>query len=266
MDASISLAKPISFKPLLTAGIAFVSAATVIHLQWTRLAEKDAPKTLTQQEYLLEEQQIETNIDLIEKIPSLGFDNLVANWAFLNFIQYFGDDNARKSTGYSVTPKFFDVAVERDPYFLDMYPMLSSTITLFGGEPTKSIQLLNQGLEQIPEKLKPEAYFIWQAKATDELLFLGKPEEAQKSYLKAAEWAALSNDEDVQLKALRSLQTANFLAQNPDSRTAQIASWFNVLSSAIDDRTRGRAIEQIQALGGKVTFNDGVVDISFPEE
>lgn len=258
------------FRPSLhqiTAGIiALLSAGTVTYLQWTKLQALEETKPQTHQAYLREEKQIETNIRLLGKLPSMGFDNLVANWAFLSFVQYFGDDQARSSTGYSVNPEFFEVIVDRDPNFLDMYPMLSSTITLFSGAPVKSIELIDQGLTNIPEELQPEAYFLWQVKATDELLFLGKPKAAEKSYRMAAEWASRSEDEETQAIGTRALQTAEFLAKNPNSRSAQVASWFNVLSSALDDRTRSRAIQQIQQLGGTVDFTDGAVKISFPED
>lgn len=255
-----------SVHQLLAAGIAIASAGLITHLQWTKLAAHDGSQVLDKADYLREEKEIETSISLREKMPSLGFDNLMASWAFLDFVQYFGDDPARAATGYSVTPKFFEVAVDRDPAFLEMYPYMSSTITLFSGNPVKSIELLDQALKTIPEQTRSEAYFLWQAKATDELLFLGKPERARQSYLKAAEWASLSDDEEIQAIAIRSRQTADFLAKNPDSRQAQVASWFNILSSAVDKRTQNLAVSQIQQLGGNVEVIDGKVKVSFPED
>ena len=172
LGSYFSLSQFLSFAALIVAG------SVVTHLQWSKMVKQEEQTILTKEEYLREEKNIETNIQLLSKIPSLGFDNLVANAAFLSFIQYFGDDNARSATGYSVTPSFFEVAVERDPLFLDMYPMLSSTITLYGGYPAKSIELLDQGIQSIPESFKSKAYFLLQSKATDELLFMGQPKAA----------------------------------------------------------------------------------------
>lgn len=261
-----TLGSLIPVQQVLALMIAIGSAGFVTHLQWTNLVSQDDSQILDPSEYLRQEKQIQTNIALLGKLPSLGFDNLVASWAFLDFVQYFGDDNARSATGYSVTPKFFEVVVARDPNFLDMYPFLSSTVTLFSGNPVKSIELLDSGLQSIPDQLKSQAYFLWQAKATDELLFLGQPEAAQQSYLKAAEWASLSPDEDKQAIATRSRQTAAFLAENPDSRSAQVASWFNILNSAVDERTQNLAVSQIQKLGGNVEVIDGNFSVSFPED
>ncbi|NJN24447.1 MAG: hypothetical protein HC810_08755 [Acaryochloridaceae cyanobacterium RL_2_7] len=256
----------LSVNQILALTTAIATCAIVTHLQWNKMAEQKDGQRLSKSEYLKEEQDAATNIELLSKLPSLGFDNLIADAAFLSFVQYFGDDNARNVTGYSVTPKFFEVAVERDPLFLEMYPILSSTITLFSGNPTKSIELLDKGIQNIPEKLKSKAYFLHQAKATDELLFMGKPQAAEQSYRAAAEWVSKSPTEENQAIAQRSLQTAQFLSKNPDSRNAQINAWLNILGSSIDERTQTLAIRQIEQLGGTIEFMDGRINITFPDE
>ena len=253
---------------LITPLIALLTAMLVVNLQWSKFEKTKALNEETQNKafYLQEEKQIAAQAALLKKIPTLGYDNLVANWAFLNFVQYFGDDKARRATGYRVNPDFFETIVDLDPRFLGMYPYLSSSVTLFSGNPTKSVELLEQGIAEIPEIMQPDAYFLWQSKAADELLFLGNPNAAQSSYEKAYEWASLSDNPDIQAIAIRSKQTAHFLAPNPDSRNAQISSWFNILASAIDDQTRALAISQIQRLGGTVEVDSqGGIQIDFPD-
>ena len=39
---------------------------------------------------------------MLKNLPSFGFDNLIADWTFLKFLQYFGDDEARDVTGYDL--------------------------------------------------------------------------------------------------------------------------------------------------------------------
>jgi hypothetical protein len=251
----------------LTTAIVLLSYSTIIHLQLSRLSQLDrkASQPLSKAEYLREEQQTQTSLKLLAKLPTLGFDNLVANWSFLNFIQYFGDDQARSKTGYRITPNFFQVIVDRDPRFLAMYPYLSASVSLYGGQPQQTVRLLQQGINAIPPAMQSEAYFLWQAKATDELLFLGKTQDARHSYEMAASWASQSNDPQMQTIAQRSLQTAQFLATNPDSRRARVGSWFNILTNAIDDPTRQFAARQIQALGGKIIQNNGAFQVKLPE-
>ncbi len=257
-----------NIRQLVTPLIAILTAGVIIQLQWSKFDTTQALKAQTQSKafYSLEEKQIESNTALFKKLPSLGYDNIIADWAFLSFIQYFGDDKARQATGYRLSSNFFETIVERDPTFLGMYPYLSASITLFGGNPTQTVKLLQQGTESIPEPMKPKAYFLWQAKGTDELLFLRNPKAAQASYEKAAEWASSSEDPEIRAIAARAKQTAQFLSKNPYSRNAQASSWFHILSSAIDDQTRTLAISQIKRLGGNVVVNsDGQVRIHFPE-
>ena len=251
----------------LSAAIILLSYGTIVHLQFSRLSQLDrkADQPLTKAEYLREEQQIKASLQLLAKMPAFGFDNLVANWSFLSFLQYFGDDQARPKTGYRITPDFFKVIVDRDPRFLIMYPYLSASVSLYGGQPQQTVRLLQQGINAIPPAMQPEAYFLWQAKATDELLFLGRTQDARHSYEMAAAWASQSSDPQMAAIAQRSRQTAQFLASNPDSRRARVGSWFNILVDAIDNPTRQLAAKQIKALGGEIIQRNGAFQVKLPQ-
>jgi hypothetical protein len=248
-------------------GIVMLSYGIVVHLQTSRLSqlERKADQSRSKVEYLHEEQQTQASLKLLAKLPAFGFDNLVANWSFLNFLQYFGDDQARPKTGYRITPDFFQVIVDRDPRFLAMYPYLSASVTLYGGQPQQTVRLLQQGINAIPPAMQSEAYFLWQAKATDELLFLGRIQDARRSYEMAASWASQSKDPQMQAISARSRETAQFLATNPDSRRARVGSWYNILTNAIDDRTRQFAAKQIQALGGTIIQKNGAFQVKLPQ-
>jgi hypothetical protein len=247
--------------------IMMISYGIIVHLQISRLSQLDrkANQPLTKTEYLREAQQTQASLKLLARLPAFGFDNLVADWSFLNFLQYFGDDQARPRTGYRITPDFFQVIVDRDPRFLGMYPYLSASISLYGGQPQQTVRLLQQGINAIPPAMQSEAYFLWQAKATDELLFLGLTQDAQRSYEMAASWASQSSGPQMQAIAARSRQTAQFLATNPDSRRARVGSWYNILTNAIDDPTRQFAAKQIQALGGTIIQKNGAFQVKLPQ-
>jgi hypothetical protein len=254
---------------LVTGAVALATASVILALQIARFSDLNSKNTqkIPKLAYTAEAKQLQQSLKTINKLPKSPFDNLIANWSFLNFLQYFGDDTARKAIGYSITPDFFEVIVKRDPSFISIYPYLSASITLFAGEPQKTVSLIKKGAQAIPEKLKPDAYFLWQAKGTDELLFLGRSDAARKSYLNAAEWAGLSSDPMLQTIAKRSAQTASFLASNPNSRRARASSWANILVSAIDDGTRRRAASEIRALGGSVAIDaQGQLRISLPKQ
>ncbi|NHC34802.1 hypothetical protein [Scytonema millei] len=191
------------------------------------------------------------------KLPSFGFSNLVADWTFLNFLQYFGAEADRAKTDYALSPEYFEVILKHDPYFLDAYRFLSSSTTLYAGMPERTIALMNQGLKYLSPKLPSQSYYIWRYKGTDELLFLGNPQAAKQSFKIAAQWANTYSDVESKNVAAISQRTAQFIEKNPLSKSAQISAWTMVLNNAFDNRARKLAIHHIQALGGKVLMTPG---------
>lgn len=212
------------------------------------------------QSYALSDAQLTA----LKKMPSVGFSNVVADWSFVQFLQYFGDDEARERTGYDDSAKYLSAAVHHDPYFRDFYVFLSGSSTIFAGKPEETIQVISEGLDQMGTHRPPDSYYIWRYKGTDELLFLNDSEAAQKSFEMASDWALQSSDESATVVAKVSQQTAQFLAENPDSHLAQINAWGSILSTALDRQTQDRAIRRIQELGGNVIVTEnGQIQIEY---
>lgn len=206
-------------------------------------------------------------LNLMRRLPSFGFNNIVADWTFLNFLQYFGDDSARAKTGYTLSPDYFEVILERDPYFLSAYRFFSSSTTLFAGMPERTISLMDKNLKLLSPQVPPQSYYIWRYKGTDELLFLGNPQAARKSFETAAQWADTYADAESKNVSMVSRHTAQFLANNPESKSAQVNAWSSVLNNALDTRTRQLAISKIQSLGGQVSITpQGEVKIKPPKK
>jgi tetratricopeptide (TPR) repeat protein len=241
----------------------------LIGLQVPRLNQLIArSKTAPIEELRREVAAEKVRLDLLQKIPSLGFGNLIADWSMLSFLQYFGDDIARSRTGYELSPDYFEIIIDRDPHFLQSYLFVSTSVSLFAGEPEKAIALMEKGLKVLtPEQ--PRAYYIWRYKGTDELLFLGDTKRAQKSFAMAAEWASQHSDPESENIAFLSRGTAEFLASDPDITLAQEGAWAMVLINALnadDDRTRKQVIQRIEALGGKVIISpQGAVSVQLPK-
>lgn len=225
-------------------------------------------KTASIEELRREVAAEKARLNLIQKIPNLGFSNLIADWTLLSFLQYFGDDIARDRTGFELSPNYFEIIVDRDPHFLKSYLFLSTSVSLFAGEPEKAIALMAKGLNSLtPEQ--PGAYYVWRYKGTDELLFLGNTEKAERSFAKAAEWASEFSDPESQNIAALSRKTAEFLADDPDISVAQEGAWAMVLVNTLntgDERTRKRVIDRIEAQGGKVIISPkGAVTVQLPK-
>ncbi len=235
-------------------------------LQQQRLASLQNRSTVTQ-DLQRQDQATAATLALAKNVPTFGFDNLVADWFFLQFLQYFGDDQARAITGYSLSPEFFKVIIPNDPYYRLFYMFLSGSTSNFAAQPEQSVALIAQGLDRLTPAFPDDGFYIWRYRGVDELLYLGDGEAAQKSFQTAADWARQSPHPDAPFIAENSQRTADFLANNPLSKQAQVNAWASVLSNAFDDATRQKAIERIEALGGKVTISEtGGISLQFPED
>ncbi len=228
----------------------------IVYLQTHQLSLiKHQRKSLTKAVLQQEEARSKAQLAIAKTLPTFGFDNLVADWHFIDFIQYFGDTEVRQKAGYGSAMEQFDAILDRDPRFLSAYFYLSSTGSLYAGEPERSVDLMDRGLKSLSPQVPVRGYFIWRLKAVDELLFLGRVSDARNSMLNAANWARQQPDPEAQNVARLSQSTANYLARNPKSKHAQFDTWNMVLSSAVDDFVIKRAIAEIRAMGGKVTVS-----------
>jgi hypothetical protein len=238
----------------------------LVWLQQTRLAELQNTESLTPESVALQEKAEQTSIELWKKLPAYGYDNLLADWAFLRFLQYFGDDTARELSNYSLSPNYFDVIVDRDPLFMEAYYYLSGSTSIYAGRPDRTVALMGKGLTSMSPTNPPYSYYLWRLKALDEQLFLGDIKASIQSYLKAAEWASYYTDEMSLGVVANSRATAAFLVRNPASKLAQFNAWSLVLTTARDNETRQRAIAEIEKIGGKVTFNGTAASVTLPKE
>jgi hypothetical protein len=253
--------------PLIASIGAIFGIFTVIsYLQAPQLALLKQPaKHLTKVDLQRQEAKAKIQLSLIKSLPTFGFDNLIADWHFMGYLQYFGESDVRQQAGYGAAMDYFDIMLDRDPRFFFAYYYLSNTGTLYAGQPERSVELMNRGLKSLSPRVPDRSYYVWRLKAVDELLFLGKAGEARNSMQMASNWARQYPTEEGQNVARLSQNTANYLARNPNSKQAQFDAWNMVLNSAIDDVVIKRAIAEIAALGGKVTISPtGVFKVEPP--
>ena len=249
----------------IVAGMAAVGFLQKPQLEALKKENKEYSLSYLNQEIEAEQRKLK----FFKQIPTFGFDNLLADWVFIKFLLYFGDDKAREITGYQLTPEYFEVIIKSDPRFREMYLFLSTSISLYSAMPERSVALMDKGLQSLSPTIPPKAYYIWRYKGIDELLFLGDGEAARKSFQKSADWASdvYYSDQESKSVAKLSRTTAKFLAENPDSKKALVASWTMILQHAVDERTRKTAIKGIEKLGGKVIIDsEGQLRIEMPQE
>jgi tetratricopeptide (TPR) repeat protein len=261
-------AKLLQLSPTLFGQLGWIlgSFAVVIYLQTPQLASlKQQQKGLSTADLQQAEARAKVRLSLVKMLPALGFDNLVADWHFMEFLQYFGDSDLRRQAGYAAALDYFDVIIDRDPRFLYAYYYLSNTGSLYAGQPERSVALMTQGLKSFTPQVPDRGYYVWRLKGVDELLFLGRVPDARTSMLTAADWARQQLDREGQNVAQVSLNTAKYLARNPNSKQAQFDAWNMVLNAAVDESVVKRAISEIRATGGKVTASPtGEIKVEAP--
>ena len=240
------------------AGIVMMQSPRLRRIQEENLAP--TPEQIQQQEAATRLQ-----LDLLKRVPSFGFDNVIASWVFLDFIQYFGNEAARRETDYGLSPDFLDVVLDRDPYFREAYFFLSASTTLFAGMPERTVELIERELPRLSPTTPEKAAYIWRYKGTDELLFLNDSASAKESFEMAVDWASVYDDDEGRSIVIVSRSMADFLAANPDSRFAQVSAWVMVYYNAFDWPTKQLAVQRIQNLGGQASINeDGTLDFELP--
>jgi hypothetical protein len=241
----------------LLSAIALLSSLGILQLQaqqfdrLTHTFQESATKTLTQD---LEKEA--ARLTLLQYFPTFGFDNVVADWSFLNFLQYFGDTPVREITGYGLSPAYFEVILDKDPYFLEAYFFLSGSTAFFAQLPEVSVNLMAEKLQLMSPTEPRRSYYIWRYKGIDEVLLLEDRPAAQVSFATAAEWARIDgSDEALRLAELTS-EAAQSLAGGNEDPVSQIKLWEMVLTNGFDPATQQLAISQIRALGGDVLLDE----------
>jgi hypothetical protein len=196
------------------------------------------------------EQQEALRLKMLKAFPSFGFDNLVADWTFLKFLQYFGDDEARDATGYSLSPDYFDIITRRDPRRVEIYPFLSVAVSFYQAKPEIAVQLMERGTSALSPQIDPQAWTVWRNKGLDELLLLGDIPGSIRSHEMAADWVEGTPSGKQLAPMFRA--TAEYLRRDPDSVQVRFSGWSMVYAQTKDKVVRYRAKQALFRLGAMV--------------
>ena len=242
--------------PLAIAAVALLGVVGIQRLHLDRpLADSDPQQTERQESWRLK---------LVKQSPAFGFDNLIADWTFLNFLQYYGDTEVRQKVGYSLSPAYFELITQRDPRFVNSYLFLSSSISYQLGQPEVAVRLMDRGTAALSPQIDANAFLVWRFKGLDQLLLLGDVPGAIHSHEMAAQWVVGTPSENL---VPLFQQVANFLRRDPNSRLVRFQAWTSVYEQAIavkDKPTQERAKREILAIGGKARINKGQLEFVLP--
>jgi len=197
-----------------------------------------------------EAQQEALRLKILKTIPSFGFDNLIADWTFLKFLQYFGDDEARDVTGYNLGQDYFDIVTQRDPRWADIYLFLSTAISFYQGKPETAVNLIERGTRALSPQIHPQAWIVWRTKGLDELLLLGDIPDSIRSHEMAAAWVEETPEGPKWAPMFRA--TVDYLRRDPDSVPVRFMAWSTVYDQTTDKLVRQRAKQALVKLGAQV--------------
>jgi len=197
-------------------------------------------------------QQEALRLKMLKTIPSFGFDNLIADWTFLKFLQYFGDDEARDVTGYNLSQDYFDIVTQRDPRWADIYLFLSTAISFYQGKPETAVNFIERGTRALAlsPQIHSQSWRVWRTKGLDELLLLGDIPESIRSHEIAADWVQGSPEGPKLAPIFRA--TAEYLRRDPDSVPVRFAAWSTIYAQTTDKLVRQRAKQALVKLGAQV--------------
>ncbi|MFO8040576.1 MAG: hypothetical protein R6U67_14160 [Sodalinema sp.] len=243
---------------LITATLAAIAAIGLQGLRWQQVINQET-------EPVQEERRLELQLALLDQLPSLGFDNAIASWTFLQYLQYFGDEAARDQTGCRLNFAYLDQVTQRDPRFFTAYTFVPGGVSYCQGEPLKSVELLDRGLESISPDIDEQAFVLALLEALDRFLLLGDVPGAIHAYEQAADLAAETDSYADFASYYR--QTAQWLRDNPDSLRARFIGWQEVYFNATDESVKERAISELENLGAQVIRqDDGSVEFRPPSQ
>ena len=250
------------WRSLLSGAIVLSALVGVVFLQRSQLARP----SLWHSDPKQAEQQEAVKLRLIKQLPTFGFSNLIADWTFLNFLQYYGDNDVRAKTGYTLSPQYFDIITRLDPRFVDIYLFLSGSISYQLGDPQTAVRLMDRGTAALSPQMSPKAFQVWRFKGLDQLLLLGDVPGSIHSHEMAEQWV-----QETPYQALAPLfhQTAEFLRRDPNSVPVRFQAWMSIYyqaGAARDKTTQARAKQEILALGGQTRMQDGELTFVLPEE
>lgn len=229
----------------LSAIFPFICLAGIVILQGQEY--KKSVRKLDRENYLGQEENISRSLQIQRQTPGLGFDNLVADWSYLNFVQYFGDKDARDTIGYRLVPEYFETITKIDPHFTQAHLRLSIANSMYAGNAEKTVTLIEEILESVDPESK-EAALLWTSKGLDELLFLGNKKAAINSYKVAAQWSDLDNGNRSDGLTIKDLEEALKSITEADLKLAQIRAWSSVLVHIKDNQRKSEIIDKISDL------------------
>lgn len=172
------------------------------------------------------------------KVCALGYDQLLADWYWLAFVQYIGDGAARAQDHYAAADKYLQLIVDLDPGFIKAYWFAAFIIGSERQQPEQAAKLIDRGIQA-----NADNWYLPFIAGINQYLYARNDAAAAKYYKMAAKFPAAP--------AWLSRQAAILEARIP-STIKEINIWDSIYGSTGDEIVREKARDHLISLWTQV--------------
>jgi hypothetical protein len=196
------------------------------------------------------------------KLCALGFEQTLADFYWLGFIQYLGDKQNGARYGYSQSEKFIRIIIELDPHFLKVYYFAAFIIGSELHQPEIAAQIIQHGIEE-----NPNSWYLPFIAGINQYLYAHNEIRAAKYYRMAAKFPDAPKWLERQARILEAkipstIKEVNvwdsIYASSTDAgvkekaRVRLVGLWLRVYRSSPSREIKKRALEQLQKFGASL--------------
>lgn len=200
----------------------------------------------TIEQYRKEGFNLETDSILaVSKVmPSFGGQNLLADFLWLRFVQYFGDTEVREKTGYGLNFEYLQAITDRNPQFENAYLIANLAVAAKMGRTDLAEQLLLKGIQH-----DPDSYYLWQYRGFLHFMYTGDVKKAAYSFRQNAGLAVAQEGNAKQHWGNYWLLMAKSLETFPPTPWLRRSVWQEIYFDNANKETQAHALKQLKTLG-----------------
>jgi len=196
------------------------------------------------------------------KMLSLGFDNLLADFYWLGFVQYVGDTSARQKDRYADAEKYVDLIVTLDPKIVQVYYFAAFIIGSEQKQPHIAAQIIDRGIAA-----NQENWYLPFIAGINQYLYAHNDVLAAKYYRMAARFPEapkwLGRQADVMEAKIPSVikevnvwdriyYSSKDILVKERARGKLASLWLTIYKKSPATQIKKRALEQLNKLGAQI--------------
>lgn len=168
------------------------------------------------------------------RFVSLGFEKLLADFYWLQFIGYVGDGRSREIDKYERGAEYLQVVTGLDPHFIPAYWYAAFVVGGDADQPARAGELIERGMQS-----NSDSWFLPFIAGVNQCLFARNFGKAANYYLLAARYPGAPNWLSAQ---------AAILKTDAPRLVKEGHSWLSIYESAMDEKVKEHAREKSVAI------------------